>query len=287
MATEDILIWDGTEYVSLSGNSGLSPEVDPTVDVTPIADCEGTPTAVATPTYYDSNNDVTADPTKAARTKIKFGFGLVPGCDGTSTEVKATGPHTATPLDKDANPTVTITDAELSDANVLDMTFAFGIPAGPPGSDGNSINIIGTIDSEGGSSGQGQTDLNTAHPDANAGDVVVDVNGEGWLSDGSDGWTSIGQFRGSDGKQALLNQPTVLNVECSDGNVGQATASITLNAGDSTDEANVYDVSFGIPAGCSGEDGLNAQVIKQASEPSVDSEGQPVRMGCIWIKTDA
>ena len=292
MATEDILIWDGTEYVSLSGNSGLSPEVDPTVDVTPIADCEGTPTAVATPTYYDSNNDVTADPTKAARTKIKFGFGLVPGCDGTdgtSTEVKATGPHTATPLDKDANPTVTITPSEPVDG-VLDMTFAFGIPAGKDGKDGESIEIIGTIDSEGGDSGQGLIDLNTGYPDAVVGDVVVDVNGEGWLSDGSSGWTSIGQFRGDDGKQALFNQPTVSTVDCSDGVVGEATASITLNAGDSTDDSNVYDVSFGIPAGCSGsdgEDGLNAQVVKQASEPSVDSEGEPVRMGCIWIKTDA
>ena len=286
MATEDILIWDGTEYVSLSGNSGLSPEVDPTVDVTAIDDCEGTPTAVATPTYYDSNNNEITDPAKAARTKIKFGFGLVPGCDGTSTEVKATGPHTATALDKDANPTVTIDDTDASEG-VLDMTFAFGIPAGPPGSDGTSINIIGTIDSEGGSTGQGQTDLNTAYPDANTGDVVVDVNGEGWLSDGSDNWTSIGQFRGDDGKQALLNQPTVSTVECSDGNLGAATATITLNAGDSTDDANVYDVTFGIPAGCSGEDGLNAQVVKQASVPSVDSEGQAVRMGCIWIKTDS
>ncbi len=286
MATEDILIWDGTEYVSLSGNSGLSPEVDSSVDVTPIEDCEATPTAVATPTYYDSNNDITTDPTKAARTKIKFGFGLVPGCDGTSTEVKATGPHAATKLDKDANPTVTITDTDVTDG-VLDMKFAFGIPAGQDGSDGTSINIIGTIDSPGGNSGQGLTDLNTAHPGANVGDVVVDVNGEGWLSDGSNGWTSIGQFRGSDGKQALLNQPTVSTVDCSDGSVGDATATITLNNGDSTDEANVYDVTFGIPAGCSGDDGLNAQVVKQASEPSVDSDGQPVRMGCIWIKTDA
>ena len=281
MATEDILIWDGTEYVSLSGNSGLSPEVDPTVDVTPIEDCEGTPTAVATPTYYDANNDETADPTKAARTKIKFGFGLVPGCDGTSTEVKATGPHTATPLDKDANPTVTITDAELSDANVLDMTFSLGIPAGQPGSDGTSINIIGTIENP------GPPEVGD-FPSKGQGDVVVDSNGHGWLWDKDNGsWTDIGQFRGDDGKQALLNQPTVSNVECSDGNVGQATASITLNAGDSTDQANVYDVSFGIPAGCSGEDGLNAQVVKQASEPSVDSEGEAVRMGCIWIKTDS
>ena len=281
MATEDILIWDGTEYVSLSGNSGLSPEVDPTVDVTPIEDCEGTPTAVATPTYYDSNNDVTEDPTKAARTKIKFGFGLVPGCDGTSTEVKATGPHTATPLDKDANPTVTITDAELSDPNVLDMTFAFGIPAGQDGSDGTSINIIGTIEDPGPPDGGD-------FPSKGQGDVVVDSNGHGWLWDVDNGsWTDIGQFRGDDGKQALLNQPTVSTVECSDGNVGEATASITLNASDSTDAANVYDVTFGIPAGCSGKDGLNAQVVKQASEPSVDSEGQPVRTGCIWIRTDS
>ena len=280
MATEDILIWDGTEYVSLSGNSGLSPEVDPTVDVSPINDCEGTPTAVATPTYYDSNNNIITDPTKAARTKIKFGFGLIPGCDGTSTEVKATGPHTATKLDKDANPTVTITDADASDG-VLDMTFAFGIPAGKNGSDGTSINIIGTIENPG---PPGVGDF----PSKGQGDVVVDSDGHGWLWDVDNGsWTDIGQFRGNDGKQALLNQPTVSTVECFDGNLGQATASITLNPSDSTDDANVYDVTFGIPAGCAGDDGLNAQVVKQASEPSVDSEGQPVRMGCIWIKTDA
>lgn len=293
MATEDILIWDGTadngagQWVSLSGNSGLSPEVDSTVDVSDVADCAGDggkATAVATPTYYDLNGDVTNDPTKAARTKIKFGFGLVPGCDGTSTEVKATGPHTATALDKDANPTVTITDADVS-ADVLDMTFAFGIPAGKDGENGDSIKIIGTIDSEGGSDGQGQTDLNTEYPDANVGDVVVDVNGEGWLSDGADGWTSIGQFRGSDGKQALLNQPTTTTVECVNGTRGDATASIVLNAGDSTDEANVYDVTFGIPAGCDGDDGLDAQVVTQNSTPSQDALGNPIRTGCIWIKT--
>lgn len=287
MATEDILIWDGTadngagQWVSLSGNSGLSPEVDGTVDVTPIADCAaegGTPTAVATPTYYDLNDNVTTDPTKAARTKIKFGFGLVPGCDGTSTEVKATGPHTASKLDKDATPTVTITDADASEG-VLDMTFALGIPAGQDGADGTSITIIGTIPGDG---PPGASDF----PMKGNGDVVVDGNGNGWLWDeDNSSWTDIGPFRGSDGKQALLNQPTTTTVECVNGTRGDATASIVLNAGDSTDEANVYDVTFGIPAGCDGDDGLDAQVVTQNSTPSQDALGNPIRTGCIWIKT--
>ena len=283
MATEDILIWDGKEYVSLSGNSGLSPEVNPVVDVTPITDCAGTPTAVATPTYYDSNNAITTDPSKAARTKISFGFGLVPGCDGKSTEVKATGPHTATKLDKDANPTVGITDADLSEG-VLDLTFSLGIPAGQTGSDGTSINIIGTIPDTG-------PPTIADYPNKVQGDVVVDVNGEGWLWDeDNNSWTDIGAFRGSDGKQALLNQPSVSTVECTDGTLGDATASITLNPGDSTDEANVYDVTFGIPAGCAGtngSNGLNAQVVSSSSQPTTDSEGEDIRPGMIWIKTTA
>ena len=164
------------------------------------------------------------------------------------------------------------------------------MPQGEKGADGTSINIIGTIDSEGGDSGQGLTDLNTAYPDANVGDVVVDSEGEGWLSDGESGWTSIGQFRGTDGKEAVLNQPTVSNVPCDDGSPGTATATIVKNEEQSNETSNVYDVNLGIPEGCAGSDGSdgkNAQVIKQASEPSVDGDGEPVRMGCIWIKTTA
>ena len=159
------------------------------------------------------------------------------------------------------------------------------------GADGTSINIIGTIDSEGGDSGQGLTDLNTAYPGAEVGDVVVDSNGEGWLSDGASGWTSIGQFRGPDGKEAVLNTPTVSNVPCAGGTIGTATATIVKNELQSNETSNVYDVSFGIPEGCPGEDGddgtdgKNAQVIKQPTEPTVDSEGDAVRLGCIWIKT--
>ena len=287
MATEDILIWDGTadngagKWVSLAGNSGLSPEVDGTVDVTPIPDCAadgGTPTAVATPTYYDIDDNVTTDPKKAARTKIKFGFGLVPGCDGTSTEVKATGPHTATALDKDAKPTVTITDANAAEG-ILDLTFALGIPSGQDGKDGTSITIIGTIPGDG---PPGDADF----PSKGNGDVVVDNSGNGWLWDAdNEAWNDIGPFRGSDGKQSLLNQPTTTTVECVDGVRGDATASIVLNAGDSTDAANVYDVSFGIPAGCNGDDGLDAQVVTQNSTPSQDALGNPIRTGCIWIKS--
>lgn len=292
MATEDILIWDGTadngagQWVSLSGNSGLSPEVDGTVDVTPITDCTGTPTAVATPTYYDLNGDVTTDPSKAARTKIKFGFGLVPGCDGKSTEVKATGPHKGTALSSDATPTVKITDAN-PDAGILDMTFELGIPAGKKGQDGTSITIIGTIPPDGGinSDGEGPPAANE-FPSKGNGDVVVDNSGNGWLWDEDNGtWSDIGPFRGSDGKQALLNQPTTTTIECVNGVRGDATASILKNDVDSTDESNVYDVTFGIPAGCDGDDGLDAQVVTQNSTPSQDALGNPIRTGCIWIKT--
>ena len=33
MATEDILVWDGTEFVSIQGKPGQSPIVDPNCDV--------------------------------------------------------------------------------------------------------------------------------------------------------------------------------------------------------------------------------------------------------------
>ena len=289
MATEDILVWDGTEFVSIQGKPGQSPTVDPNCDVSS-TNCDGNANATVAVTYKDANGDDTTEETEAVSTNLKFGFTLVPGCDGKdgTTVTEDTGNHSASKLLPNQQPTVTITDAAPGDADELKLNFAFGLPQGEPGADGNSINIIGTIDSEGGDSGQGLTDLNTAYPDANVGDVVVDSEGEGWLSDGSDGWTSIGQFRGPDGKEAVLNAPTVSNVPCASGNPGTATATIVKNDTQSNETSNVYDVSFGIPEGCSGDDGTdgkNAQVIKQASEPSVDSEGDPVRMGCIWIKT--
>ena len=289
MATEDILVWDGTEFVSIQGKPGQSPTVDPNCDVSEAA-CDGNAAATVAVTYKDANGDTTADENEAVSTNLKFGFTLVPGCagkDGT-TVTEDTGNHTASKLLPNQQPTVTITDAAPGDADELKLNFAFGLPQGEKGADGTSINIIGTIDSEGGDSGQGLTDLNTAYPDAEVGDVVVDSEGEGWLSDGASGWTSIGQFRGPDGKEAVLNAPTVSNVPCAGGNPGTATATIVKNDLQSNETSNVYDVSFGIPEGCAGSDGTdgkNAQVIKQASEPSVDGEGEPVRMGCIWIKT--
>ena len=289
MATEDILVWDGTEFVSIQGKPGQSPTVDPNCDVSEAA-CDGNAAATVAVTYKDANGDTTADETEAVSTNLKFGFTLVPGCDGKAgtTVTEDTGNHTASKLLPNQQPTVTITDAVPGDADELKLNFAFGLPQGERGSDGTSINIIGTIGTEGGDSGQGLTDLNTAYPDAEVGDVVVDSAGEGWLSDGASGWTSIGQFRGPDGKEAVLNAPTVSNVPCAGGNPGTATATIVKNELQSNETSNVYDVTFGIPEGCAGSDGTdgkNAQVIKQASEPSVDGEGDPVRMGCIWIRT--
>ena len=288
MATEDILIWDGTQFVSIQGAPGQSPVVDPTCDVSEAA-CDGTANATVAVTYKDANGDTTVNESEAVSTNLKFGFTLVPGCDGKDgTKVtEDTGNHTASKLLPNQQPTVTITDAAPDDPDELKLNFALGLPQGEKGADGTSINIIGTIDSEGGDSGQGLTDLNTAYPDAEVGDVVVDSTGEGWLSDGASGWTSIGQFRGPDGKEAVLNAPTVSNVPCAGGSPGTATATIVKNELQSNDTSNVYDVTLGIPEGCAGEDGTdgkNAQVIKQASEPTVDSAGDPVGLGCIWIK---
>ena len=281
---QDILIYTGEAgddaWVSLAGPPGQPPEVNPAVEVT-VGDCTDTPTAGVVVEYEDANGDITTDPAERYKTKLKFTQTVVPGCDGADgTTVTANGPHEATALDNGESPTVVIDQTQGAGTN--DLKFTLGIPAGPAGKDGTSIEIIGTIDSPGGESGQGQTDLNDSYPDANNGDVVVDSNGNGWLSDGSGGWSDLGPFRGPDGKSSSFNNPPdVTTVACDQ----DASATVVKNTGDSSDTTNVYDLSFSIPKGCDGDDGLNAQVVKQSGTPTQDSDGEAIRMGCIWLKT--
>lgn len=282
MATDDIFIWDGTDFVSIQGKPGQSPEVEPNCDVSPAADCTSNPDATVAVTYKDANGDPTLVPAEAVSTNLKFGFTLVPGCDGT-TVTEDTGNHTASKLLPNQQPTVTITDAAPGDADELKLRFAFGLPQGEPGT---GITIKGSVGTE-----ADLPDCSTYSGDE--GDMyIVALNnagdsGHGFVYNGKDTdcWDDVGQIKGQDGKEPVFNAPTVSNVPCAGGNPGTATATIVKNDIDSNETSNVYDVSFGIPEGCSGSDGKNAQVIKQTTEPTVDSEGDPVRLGCIWIKT--
>ena len=239
--------------------------------------CDGGANATVAVTYKDANGDTTEDTSEAVSTNLKFGFTVVPGCDGADgTVVTANGPHTATPLDSDQAPTVVID--KTTGEGTLDMAFKLGIPRGLSGKDGTSIEIIGTIGLEG-------PPDNSDFPDKGQGDVVVDSNGNGWLWDATNSeWQDIGQFRGPDGKQATFNNPPSVTMGSCD---TEASATVTL--GSSTETSNIYDLAFTLPKcdGQDGEAGKNAQVIKQSTPPTVDGEGDPVRMGCIWIKTDA
>ena len=67
MATEDILVWDGTEFVSIQGKPGQSPTVDPNCDVSEAA-CDGNAATNVAVTYKDANGDTTADETEAVST---------------------------------------------------------------------------------------------------------------------------------------------------------------------------------------------------------------------------
>lgn len=78
-------------------------------------------------------------------------------------------------------------------------------PQGPKGEDGTSVTITGSIATVG---TDPQTALNTAFPNAVAGDgVIADDTGDLWVYGGTS-WTNAGQIKGDDGHEVELSVST-------------------------------------------------------------------------------
>lgn len=223
MATEDIRVWDGTNWVSIAGADGNSVKdananasTVPPVDDTTL----GTATATVTETT-DASGDLT----------LSFGFGIpagLPGAAGASAQTDVGNVATNT-IASDQDASVTISDSDAGPNATLDFTFNI-----PKGKDGTGVNILGEKPTQGDLPGSG-----------NPGDAWL-INGDLWVWDADNNtWINVGSIQGPDGDSAEV---AVGTVDTSTLTCGQdATVGVTPALG-STPSNLTLDFDFGIPS---------------------------------------
>lgn len=239
MSTTDVRVWDGQNWVSVSGPEGASVKAA-TADEYNVPNKEDG-------SLGDAVADVTAVPDENGDKTLNFNFGIpvgLPGGDGTSATVSVNSATTTT-VDHTQDATVNVSDAAPSDPNDLKLDFGFQIPKGEPGT---GIVIKGSVPNE------AALPPAAAYP-GDPGDLyIVEVNDNGDKGHGfvfnndPKAWSDVGQIKGEDGQDGCDPNLTVGSVTTTEVECGTpATAGVQRNAG-STNCNPVFDFAFGIPA---------------------------------------
>lgn len=263
MATTDVRVWDGENWVSVQGPAGS----DGTDGVGVAGANAGGVTLPPTPdckTLADATANVTASPNADGDLVFNFDFGIpagvcgdngTDGVDGESATVSVSNVTTDT-VEHGVPADVQVSDAAPGDPHDLQLVMGFKIPKGEPGT---GITIKDSVDTE--------AQLPACDADGlTVGDMyIVAVNeageaGHGFVYNGPDAdpcFTDVGQIKGSPGIDGTTPDIKVGSVTSSTLDCEEDAAVGVQRTADSPDSAPVFDFAFGIPKGCDGIDGTS------------------------------
>ena len=266
----DVLIWSGSEWLSLEGPQGQAGQ-SATVDV-------GTTTTGAAGSDAEVVN-------VGSTAEAIFNFTIPTGAKGPDGEAgtQQVGTVTTNQLAPGSDATVVINNGGDATAAVWNYTFGLAAGAkgedGKDGQDGTGVNILGEKDEE--------ADL----PDSgNPGDAWL-INGDLWVWDAENSqWIDVGSIQGPPGEDGEDGQPgnaatvsataSANQVECD-----QSAAVVVTNNGDAN--AAQFAFAFDLPQGCDGEKGEdgkpgdNAEVFVQSGTPAAKAPG------ALWLVTSS
>lgn len=267
MATTDVRVWDGENWVSVQGPAGNDGTDGVSVaganaaatTLEPTPDCNTLATATAT---------VTSSPNADGDLVFNFDFGVpagVCGDDGTDGEdgedatVSISNVTTET-VDHTQPADVQVSDAAPGDPHDLQLVMGFKIPKGEPGT---GLVIKGSKPTEG--------DLDNPYSGDYGDMYIVELNNEGeeghgfvW-SEGDpnaepatvDRWVDVGQIKGDAGADGSTPDIKVGSVTSSTLDCDQDAVAGVQRTADSPDSEPIFDFAFGIPKGCDGIDGTD------------------------------
>ena len=278
MATTDIRTWDGENWVSLQGppggngtdgvdGKGLNGNITGTATTIPPETDDGNCSTLSNATLSASLvPDQDGNFTLNMDLGVPAGVCGADGSNGTSATVSLAGNTTETlPYSDGVQAEVDVSDLASGDPNDLQLSLAFKIPEGKPGT---GITIKGSVPNE------------AALPDPNTytgdpGDLyIVEVNqagekGHGFVyNDNPKGWTDVGQIKGEDGAPGCNPnlQPSVSStLTLAAGS--DATASVARGG---TNCEPTFAFSFGIPKGADGINGTNGTPATIALDPVIN-----------------
>lgn len=257
MATSDVRVWSGSEWVSLRGPKGDTgaPGTKATVTVAGVTALQPNDQ----PTVTDSNTD----PSIANLT-----FGIPRGQPGAAATVQV-----GTVI---SGPAPAVTNSGSSSAAVLNFT----LQKGDKGDAGSGVTIKGTLEGAAtplptGNVAGDMYIVGSPVPTAVTAAVPTAVAGDGLVWSGS-AWTDVGPIRGPQGVKgdtgATGTSATVSVVATITGQPG-TPASVT----DGDASPNNSALTFTIPQGAKGDPGQNFQVFSTATTPV-----SPLQ-GALWL----
>ena len=283
-SVNDVLIWSGSEWLSLEGPQGQAGQ-SATVDA-------GTTTTGAAGTDAEVEN-------VGSTTEAVFNFTIPTGAQGPDGEAgtQQVGTVTTNQLNPGSNATVVINNSGGATAAVWDYTFGLAAGAdgkdGAPGADGTGITIKGQLQTAGQPVAGPPTADNTQHigdwANDGPGDAYLDSNGDLWVWESQFNYTDVGSIQGPPGEDGEDGQPgnaATVSATASANQVAcdQPAAVVVTNNGDAN--AAQFAFAFDMPQGCDGEkgdpgkDGENAEVYVQSGTPTANAPG------ALWLATD-
>jgi len=254
----DILVWSGTEWISLEGPQG-QPGQGATVDA-------GTTTTSA------PGGDASVTNVGTTQNAV-FNFTIPRGEIGPDGDAgtQQVGTVTTNQLTPGSNNTVVINNSGTATNAVWDYTFS--LAPGEKGEDGTGVNILGEKDDPAELPQDGSQ---------KPGDAWL-IDGDLWVWDAENNqWVDVGSIQGPPGQPG--NAATVsATASATTADCGTDASVVVNNNGDAN--AAQFAFAFDIPRGCNGapgekgDPGDNAEVYVQENTPTANAAG------AIWIKT--
>ena len=281
---ESVLIWSGSEWLSLEGPQGQAGQ-SATVDV-------GTTTTGA------AGSDAAVE-NVGSTSEAVFNFTIPTGEQGPDGEAgtQQVGTVTTNQLNPGSNATVVINNSGSATAAVWDYTFGLASGAkgedGKDGQDGTGITIKGQLQVASQPVAGPPTADNTQHigdwANDGQGDAYLDANGALWVGESKLNYPDVGSIQGPPGEDGEDGQPgnaATVSATASANQVAcdQAATAVVTNNGDAN--AAQFAFVFDLPQGCDGEkgdpgqDGENAEVNVQSTTPTAKAPG------AWWLATD-
>ena len=280
---QDVLIWSGSEWLSLEGPQGQAGQ-SATVDV-------GTTTTGA------AGSDAKVENVGSTAEAI-FNFTIPTGSEGPAGEAgtQQVGTVETNQLSPGSDNTVVINNGGSATAAVWNYTFGLAAGAkgedGKDGQDGTGIQIKGQLQVGGNPVEGPPTADNTQHigdwADDGPGDAYLDASGDLWVWESQYNYADVGSIQGPPGEDGEDGQPgnaATVSATASANQVAcdQPATAVVTNNGDAN--AAQFAFAFNLPQGCDGEKGedgtpgQNNEVYVQSGTPTAKAPG------ALWLAT--
>lgn len=275
MATTDIRTWDGENWVSLQGppgsngtdgtdGKGLNGNLTGNVTTVPPETDDGNCSTLSNATLNATLvPDVDGNYTLNMDLGVPGGVCGADGQNGTSATVSLAGNTTETlPYKEGVQAEVDVSDLAAGNPNDLQLSLAFKIPEGKPGT---GISIKGTVPDS-----SQLPACDTANLEV--GDMYIAADtGDGWVYNGSETspcFDNVGKIKGEDGAPGCnpnlqASVSSTLTLACDQ----DATATVA-RGGTNCDPTFAF--TFGIPRGCDGNNGTNGTPATIALDPVIN-----------------